>query len=85
MKVATLILAVLLFPAATLLSQPPQKDVPAELDSARSALKGALNDLQHGGSDWGGHKAKAMQHINEAVSELNEAEKFAKEHHAPTK
>ena len=82
MKIATLLLALLLFPAATFLSQPPQKDVPAELDSARSALNGALNDLQHGGSDWGGHKAKAMEHIRQAVNELNEAEKFAKEHHA---
>lgn len=81
MKIATLLLAALLFPAATLLSQPPQKDVPAEVDSARSALKGALNDLQHAGGDWGGHRSKAMGHIQEALTELNEAEKFAKEHH----
>jgi len=81
MKIATLLLAALLFPTATLLSQPPQKDVPAEVDSARNSLKGALNDLQHAGGEWGGHRAKAMQHIQEALSELNQAEKFAKEHH----
>jgi len=81
MKIATLLLAALLFPTATLLSQPPQKDVPAEVDSARSALKGALNDLQHAGTDWGGHRVKAMQHIQEAINELNEAEKFAKGAH----
>ena len=51
------------------------------MDSARSALKGALNDLQHAGAEWGGHRAKAMQHIQDAVNELNEAEKFRKEHH----
>lgn len=81
MKIATLILAALLFPGTILLSQPPQKDIPAEVDSARSALKGALNDLQHAGSDWGGHRVKAMEHIQQAINELNEAEKFAHAHH----
>lgn len=81
MKIATLILAVLLFPGTILLSQPPQKDVPAEVDSARGALKTALGDLQHAGSDWGGHRVKAMEHIQQAINELNEAEKFAREHH----
>jgi len=32
--------------------------------------------------DWGGHRVKAMGHIQAAVSELNEAEKWAREHHA---
>ena len=82
MKIATLVLAVtILLPGATLLPQPPQRDVPAEVDSARNALKGAYNDLEHAGGEWGGHRAKAMQHIQAAVTELNEAEKFAREHH----
>ena len=29
----------------------------------------------------GGHRVKAMQHIQEAIAELNEAEKWAREHH----
>jgi hypothetical protein len=81
MKIATLLLATLLFPGTVLLSQPPQKDVPAEVDAARGALKGALNDLQHAGAEWGGHRVKAMEHIQQAINELNEAEKFAREHH----
>lgn len=82
MKTATLVLAAtILLPAATLRTQTPQHDVPAEVVSARSALKGALNDLQHAGGEWGGHRDKAMEHIREAMTELNEAEKWAQEHH----
>jgi hypothetical protein len=82
MKIATLLLVVtILFAPATLFSNPPQKDVPAEVTSAQSALKGALNDLQHAGGEWGGHRVKAMEHIQTALTELNEAEKWAHEHH----
>jgi hypothetical protein len=83
MKIATLVIAaMLLVPAATLFSEPPQRDVPAEVDSARNALKGAFNDLEHAGNDWGGHRASAMNHIKAAIGELNEAEKWTHEHHA---
>jgi len=82
MKIATLVLAAtILVPAGTLLPQPLQRDVPAEVDAARNALKGAYNDLQHAGGEWGGHRVNAMNHIQEAIKELNEAEKWAKEHH----
>lgn len=81
MKITTLLLALILAPATTLFPQPPQRDVPAEVDSARNALKQAHNDLEHAGGEWGGHRVKAMQHIQAAIAELNEAEKFAKEHH----
>jgi hypothetical protein len=82
MKIATLLFAVTILVApATLFSNPPQKDVPAEVTAAQSALKGAYNDLEHAGGDWGGHRYKAMQHIQEALTELNEAEKWAREHH----
>jgi len=82
MKIATLALAAtILVPSATMFPRSPQRDVPAEVDSARGALKGAYNDLQHAGGEWGGHRAKAMDHIQAAINELNEAEKWAKEHH----
>ena len=82
MKIATLLFAVtILFAPATLFSNPPQKDVPAEVTSAQSALKGAYNDLEHAGGEWGGHRVKAMQHIQEAQAELKEAENWAREHH----
>jgi hypothetical protein len=82
MKIAKLVLAAtMLVPTVPLFSLPPQGDVPAEVNTARGALKGAYNDLQHAGGEWGGHRAKAMEHIQAAMTELNEAEKWAKEHH----
>jgi hypothetical protein len=82
MKIATLLFALtILVPTTSLYSSAPQRDVPAEVDSARGALKGALNDLQHAGGEWGGHRLKAMEHIRLAVNELNEAEKWAQAHH----
>ena len=82
MKIAKLVLAATIFvPTVPLFSLPPQGDVPAEVNSARSALKGAYNDLQHAGSEWGGHRVSAMKHIQEAMAELNEAETWAKQHH----
>lgn len=83
MRLATLLLAAvtILTPAAVLFPKALQRDVPVEVDSARSALKGAYADLQKAGGEWGGHRVKAMQHIQAAEAELNEAEKWAKEHH----
>jgi hypothetical protein len=83
MKIATLILLVLMImlPTVPLLPNPPQRDVPVEVESARQALKNARNDLEHAGGGWGGHRVEAMKHIDEALRELGEAEKWAREHH----
>ena len=82
MKIATLVvLALMVVTPTTSLFPAPQHDVPAEVESAKRALEGARNDLQHAGGNWGGHRAAAVNHINEALKELAEAEKFAREHH----
>ena len=82
MKIATLALAAtILVPSATMFPRSPQRDVPAEVESSRAALKGAYNDLQRAGGEWGGHRVNAMKHIQEAITELDQAEKWAKEHH----
>ncbi len=84
MKIATLVLLALMIvsPTTSMLSAaPPQKDVPAEVDAARRALEGARNDLAHAGGEWGGHRAAALKHIDEALRELSEAEQFARQHH----
>jgi len=83
MKIATLILLALMIvsPAANVVSAAPQKDVPAEVDSARRSLEQARNDLAHAGGEWGGHRASAVKHIEEALRELSEAEKYARQHH----
>jgi hypothetical protein len=81
MKVVRLILLALMIMSPVVPLLPFQRDVPAEVESARRALQGARNDLANAGSDWGGHRVAAMKHIDAALSELAEAEKFAREHH----
>jgi hypothetical protein len=83
MKIATLLVLALMIAAPTVSLYPavPQRDVPAEVESARRALQGAHNDLEHAGAQWGGHRVAAMKHIEEALKELAEAEKYARAHH----
>jgi len=82
MKIATLVLlALTILSPVSLYPEPPQRDVPAEVESARHALQGARGDLEHAGGQWGGHRVAAMKHIDEALAELNEAEKWARVHH----
>lgn len=85
MKITTLLLcAMLLVPATSLFSQAPQqKDSLQAVGYTRRVLEGAYGDLEKkAGDDWGGHRVKAMDHIKAAIAELDEAEKWAKEHHA---
>jgi hypothetical protein len=83
MRIATSILLALLITLSTvsILPASPQRDVPAEVESARHALQSARNDLEHAGGQWGGHRVEAMKHVDEALKELGEAEKWAREHH----
>jgi len=80
MKIATLILLALMImlPTGPLLSGPPQRA--AELDSVRQPLQKARYDVAHMPGGWGGHMEAAAQHIDEALKELDEAEKYAREH-----
>jgi len=83
MKIVSLVFLALMvvLPSVVVSSTPPQKDVPAEIDSARRALQNARNDLDHAGTDWGGHRVNAIKHVDAALTEVNEAEKYAREHH----
>jgi hypothetical protein len=83
MKIASLTLLALLVltPAVSVFPEPPQRDVPAEVEAARGALRNAHNELEHAGGQWGGHRVSAMRHIEQALAELNEAEKWARAHH----
>lgn len=83
MKIARVFVLALtiMTPMVSLFSNPPQTDIPAEIVSARRGLKGAYSDLEHAGGNWGGHRAEAMKHIQAALAELEEAEKYAREHH----
>jgi hypothetical protein len=83
MRIAISVLLALLITLCTISVLPasPQRDVPAEVNSARQALKNARNELEHAGGQWGGHRVAAMKHIDEALKELGEAEGWAREHH----
>lgn len=78
---ASLVLALMLVvPTRSMFPEPQQRDVPAEVEAARQKLRAAENDLEHAG-DWGGHRANAIKAIDQAIKELNEAERWAREHH----
>ncbi len=83
MRIATVILLALMITLSTVSVLPasPQRDVPAEVESARHALQSAHKDLEHAGGEWGGHRVAAMKHIEEGLRELGEAERWAREHH----
>jgi hypothetical protein len=76
-----LLLLLIVFPTVSLYPAVPQRDVPQEVEHARHALQTAQTDLQHAGGEWGGHRVEAMKHIEAAMKELSEAERWAREHH----
>ena len=78
---ALLLATMILVPTTSMFPEPPQRDVPREMEEARHKLDGAITDLQHAGSEWGGHRMTAVHHIEAAIKELNEAERWAHEHH----
>jgi len=82
MKISSILLLsmVLLAPAGLFSAAAFERDGPAELDRAEESLKTARNELQHAGDEWGGHKAKAIEHINAALQELERAEHSVGEH-----
>jgi len=83
MKIATLLLfsVMMMSPSATLFSSPFQKDKPAEVDRAQQSLQTAKNELEHAGTEWGGHRVQAIKHIDAALKELEQAEQWARQHH----
>ena len=79
MKTATLtLLALMILSVPSLLGSPQRA---AELDSVRQPLQKAKYDCAHMPGGWGGHMEQAAAHIDAALKELDEAEKFAREHH----
>jgi len=81
MKIAALVLFSVMMPAslATLFSF--QKDKPGEVDRAEQSLHTAKRELEHAGTEWGGHRVQAIKHIDAALHELEPAEQWARQHH----
>lgn len=51
-----------------------------EIDDAMRLLNQAQDHLQHAAHDFGGHRDKAMGHINQALEELRAAIEYANHH-----
>jgi hypothetical protein len=56
------------------------KDIPAEMHNAVVQLQGAKADLEKAGGEWGGHRKNALNHVNEALKEINLAADYAHKH-----
>jgi hypothetical protein len=62
--------------------QANKKDIPAEMHNAIEQLTSAKSDLEKAGGEWGGHKANAINHINEALKEINLGVDWAHSHNS---
>ena len=51
-----------------------------EIHKAMRKLRGAKEDLEKASSNYGGHKVRAIEAINHALAELQEALNFAQAH-----
>jgi hypothetical protein len=50
-----------------------------EIEAAIHHLRQAKQNLEHAAHDFGGHRAKALEHVNRALEECNQALKYHKE------
>ena len=48
---------------------------------AEQSLHTAKGELEHAGTEWGGHRVQAIKHIDAALKELDQAEQWARQHH----
>jgi ABC-type Zn uptake system ZnuABC Zn-binding protein ZnuA len=51
-----------------------------EMDKAINALRDARAHLDHGGHEFGGHRARAIHKADEAINEIKAAIDFANSH-----
>ena len=65
-------------PAAVAVEKPMHREHHPELHKAIRKLKGAKMDLEKAAHDFGGHKAKAIGAIDQAIVELQAALEFDK-------
>lgn len=77
--VATIVLLLGFAGAAS--PQKPVRDVQADMVQARQHLNAAKDLVYRAGNEWGGHRMNALKHIDAALAEVDQAEKYAREHH----
>lgn len=49
-----------------------------EIHAAMDHLREAKNNLEHANHDFGGHRVKAIEHVNQALAECEQALNFDK-------
>jgi Ni/Co efflux regulator RcnB len=54
------------------------KEKHPEIEAAVHHLREAKNSLEHANHDFGGHRAKAIEHVNQALAECEQALSFDK-------
>jgi len=72
-------------PVPALQETPPGSVKYPHLDSARSLLVKAYDELNRGNTDFGGHRVKAMGHVKDAIGEIDQARAYAQSHQPPKK
>jgi uncharacterized protein involved in copper resistance len=50
-----------------------KKEAHPEIESAMHHLREAKENLEHAAHDFGGHRASALKHVNEALEECRQA------------
>jgi hypothetical protein len=67
-------------PVAPVAVKPVHHEHRSEIHKAMTKLRGAKQDLEKAAQDYGGHKARAVEAINQALAELQAALNFAQAH-----
>jgi len=80
MRIVATILLLLGFAGAAP-QQRAVKDVQADMGQARQHLNLAKDLVYRAGNEWGGHRMNTLKHIDAALAEVDEAEKYARPHH----
>jgi hypothetical protein len=55
-----------------------KKEMHPQIHAAIEHLREAKSNLEHAAHDFGGHRAKALEHVNEALAECERALSFDK-------
>jgi len=80
MRIVATILLLLGFAGAAP-QQRAVKDVQGDMMQARQHLNAAKGLIDRAGNEWGGHRMNALKHIDAALADVDEAEKYARQHH----
>lgn len=67
-------------PVPSLPEAPPGPNKYPHLGAARTSLVQAYNALSHGELDFGDHRVKAMDHVKQAVMEIDQAKIYYQTH-----